>query len=118
MNPRVIIVTFLAAVAAVVAGFFGGGIARELVRAEPEVAIGVVDAEAGVAVATSSPPPTATLPPVETAEPAESVFEESPTPVPTPSAEASLEPCPGTPPREGCECRERRRNSRWVCPLN
>ena len=92
MSPRVVVLTFISAVAAVVAGFIGGGLVHEVVGSGHEVAVGVVDAQAGAPIATSSP-------------------------TPTPSPDGSFEPCPGTPPRDGCECRERRKNSRWVCPL-
>jgi hypothetical protein len=117
MTPRIVVLTFVAAVAAVVAGFIGGGIVREVTGSGHDVAVGVVDAQAGVPIATSSP----TLEPV-TPEPT-TPPELSPEPVPSalPSASASpdgrFEPCPGTPPRDGCTCRERKKNSRWVCPL-
>lgn len=113
MSPRGVVITFTAAVLAVVVGWLGGALARDVIGSEPEVAIGVVDAEAGVPVTSASPTPAATtaapVTPSETATVAP-----SPT-VATPAA--SLGPCPGTPPRDGCECRQRGRNARWVCPL-
>lgn len=112
MNLRSVVITFSAAVVAVVVGWFAGAVARDTIGAQPEVAIGVVDAEAGVPVTSSSPTPAPTEPPV-TAEPSESPTATERTPTPA----ASLGPCPGTPPDDDCECRERKRNSRWVCPL-
>jgi hypothetical protein len=115
MGPRAVVLTFISAVAAVAAGFIGGGLVREVVGSEHEVAVGVVDAQAGVPIATSSPTPVpTTAAPISSPDPTDELFE---SPTPSPSADGSLEPCPGTPPRDGCECRERRRNSRWVCPL-
>ncbi len=115
MGPRTVILTFISAVAAVVAGFIGGGVVREVVGSDHEVAVGVVDAQAGAPIATASPTsaPTSAVP-TSSPGPTDGLFE-SPSPSPTP--EGSFEPCPGTPPRDGCECRERRKNSRWVCPL-
>jgi hypothetical protein len=113
VSPRIVVLTFFAAVAAVVAGYIGGGLLHDAVGSGHDVAIGVVDAQAGAPVATASP----------TAAPATSAPVESVTPSPellpsaSPSPEASYGPCPGTPPRDGCECRERKKNSRWVCPL-
>lgn len=112
MNPRSVVVTFSAAVVAVVIGWFGGALARDTIGAQPDVAIGVVDAEAGVPVTSTSPTPAPTQAPVSelpTEMPTASVF--------TPTPAASVGPCPGTPPNDDCECRERKRNSRWVCPL-
>lgn len=112
MNPRSVVITFSAAVVAVVVGWFGGAIARDTIAAQPEVAIGVVDAEAGVVVASSSPTPAATEAP-----PSEMPTESPVVTELTPTAAASFGPCPGTPPDDDCECKERKRNSRWVCPL-
>ena len=117
LGPRIVVITFVSAVAAIVAGFIGGGLVREAVGSSHEVAVGVVDAQTGVPIATSSPTPE----PVS-AEPVgspELTVDPSASPSVTPSASpnGSFEPCPGTPPREGCTCRERKRNSRWVCPL-
>jgi hypothetical protein len=119
MGPRIVVLTFISAVAAVVAGFIGGGLVRDAVGSGHEVAVGVVDAQAGVPIATSSPTTEPTSPePVTSPEATVDPFA-SPSVLPsaTPSPDGKLEPCPGTPPREGCTCRERRRNSRWVCPL-
>lgn len=112
MGPRAVVLTSVAAVAAVVAGFIGGGIVREVIGGDHEVAIGVVDAQAGAPIVTSTPTPSPTLPPIESAAPTDLA-----SPSPSPTADASVGPCPGTPPREGCTCRERKKNSRWVCPL-
>lgn len=112
MGPRAVVLTFVAAVAAVVAGFISGGLVRETVGGDHEVVIGVVDAQAGAPIVTSTASPAPTLPPIESAAPSELG-----SPSPSPTAEASLGPCPGTPPREGCTCRERKKNSRWVCPV-
>ena len=117
MGPRTVVITFVSTVAAVVAGFLIGGLVREVAGSRHEVAVGVVDAQAGAPIATSSP----TAGP-ESAEPIESPEESadpfaSLMPSASPSPDGAMEPCPGTPPRDGCECRERKRNSRWVCPL-
>jgi hypothetical protein len=115
MSPRVVVLTFISAVAAVVAGFIGGGLVHEVVGSGHEVAVGVVDAQAGAPIATSSPTPApTTAAPIDSPDPTDELLE---SPTPTPSPDGSFEPCPGTPPRDGCECRERRKNSRWVCPL-
>jgi hypothetical protein len=117
MGPRTVVLTFVSAVVAVVAGFLIGGLVREVTGSEHEVAVGVVDAQVGAPIATSSP----------TAEPQSAEPVSSPdvsadpfaslAPSASPSPDGAMEPCPGAPPRDGCECRERKRNSRWVCPL-
>jgi hypothetical protein len=115
MGPRTVVVTFLAAVAAVVAGFIGGGLVREVAGSGHEVAVGVVDAQAGVPIATSSPTPAPTsAEPFASPGPTDELFA---SPTPTATIDSGNEPCPGTPPRDGCTCRERKKNSRWVCPL-
>ena len=114
MNPRSVVVTFSAAVVAVVVGWFAGALARDTIGAQPEVAIGVVDAEAGVPVTSSSPTPAPTQAPVSetpSETPTASALQ-----TPTPAVEQG--PCPGTPPDDNCVCKERKRNSRWVCPLD
>jgi hypothetical protein len=112
-----VVITFAAAVAAVVAGFLGGGFVRGVVGSQHEVAVGVVDAQAGVPIATSSPTVEPTSAPITTPASPDPFASPSVLPETSPSPDGSFEPCPGTPPREGCTCRERRRNSRWVCPL-
>ena len=117
IGPRIVVITFVSAVTAVVAGFIGGGLVRDAVGTDHEVAVGVVDAQAGAPIATSTPQP---LTPEPTGSPGTTVdpfVSPSVMPSASPSPDGSFEPCPGTPPREGCTCRERKRNSRWVCPL-
>jgi hypothetical protein len=115
MGPRTVVLTFLSAVAAVIAGFLGGGLVHELVGADHEVAVGVVDAEAGAPISTSSPTPAPTsAAPIESPQLSDEL---TPLPSGSPTPDASVGPCPGAPPRDGCECRKRRKNSRWVCPL-
>lgn len=111
MTPRDVVVAFSAAVVAVVIGWFGGVLARDTIGAQPEVAVGVVDAEAGVPVTSSSPTPAPTQEPATEEPSAPPTIEVTATPV------TSVGPCPGTPPDDDCTCKERKRNSRWVCPL-
>ena len=102
MNLQKILIAFASGVIALVVGWFGGGAARDVWGDQYEVAVGVVEVDAGVPVATASPPPTD--PPTE--EPTDEA-----TPVDTPGSIL----CDGAPPEENCDCDLQNGEWTWVC---
>jgi hypothetical protein len=116
MTPRTIVIAFVTAVAAAIAGWGGGALLHEALGDPYEIAVGVVDTQVGAPVATASPSPSPSEAP--TTAPATQSPSPSPSPTVEPTPEESLGPCPGTPPAPGCECRRQRNNTRWVCPVD
>lgn len=109
LNPSGVIALFAGAVLLAVIGWFAGGAVRGIVEPSYETAVGVVDAEVGEPVATSSPTPE----PTDEATPTPAEPTQTPEPEDTPGSII----CEGAPPDENCDCELEDGEWVWVCEL-